>query len=96
MMTFVVATILLLFLRITTSDADNTLCENLPPGLDRLALGVDISCLEYEPSDFTKPDGYRGKVIDFTCNKVVFYLVLIRNEKILNINNQKFSFILLN
>ena len=44
------------------------MCDNIPAGLNRLALGVDITKLSLEPTDFTEPDGYAGTVIDFTCD----------------------------
>ena len=44
-------------------------CDNIPAGLNRLALGVDITALSLEPLDFSQPDGYAGPVIDLTCNE---------------------------
>ena len=45
-------------------------CDNLPPGFDRMTLGVDITSLEFEPLEINKPDGFRGRVIEFTCDEM--------------------------
>ena len=60
-----VATIFLLKGILTQGDV----CNNIPAGLNRLALGVDITILSLEPLDFNQPDGYAGPVIDLTCNE---------------------------
>ena len=50
-------------------ETSQTVCENIPAGLNKLVLGVDVTKLSLEPLDFTKPDGYAGPVIDFTCDQ---------------------------
>ena len=44
-------------------------CMNVPAGLNRMAMGVDITTLDLEPLDFTEPDGFAGRIIDFTCDE---------------------------
>ena len=62
----------LILLLVTISFLKETLaavCDNIPAGLDHLALGIDITTLSLEPLDFSQPDGYAGPVIDLTCNE---------------------------
>ncbi|XP_075244690.1 perivitellin-2 67 kDa subunit-like [Convolutriloba macropyga] len=44
-------------------------CDNLPPGIAKMTLGVDIKTVDFTPLDSKQPDGYRGGVIKFTCDE---------------------------
>jgi hypothetical protein len=44
-------------------------CSSLPPGLDRLSHGIDITSFDLFPTDFTKANGFARNIFDFTCNK---------------------------
>ncbi len=44
-------------------------CRTLPPGLDRLSHGIDITKFDLLPTDFTKSNGFARNIFDFTCNK---------------------------
>ena len=47
----------------------NRFCDNLAPGFARMTLGVDLTCVDFEPFDMSEPDGFRTPVIEFTCDK---------------------------
>ena len=34
-----------------------------------MAMGVDVTILDLEPLDFTEPDGFAGRIIEFTCDE---------------------------
>lgn len=44
-------------------------CTNIPPFLNRLRDGVDITKLDLLPIDASGNDGFRYPVMDFTCNE---------------------------
>ena len=44
------------------------LCSGaIPPGLDKLRKGVDITNLDILPLDVGEQEGFRGVVIDYLC-----------------------------
>ena len=60
---------LVIFLLIGLDNVITEECTNIPTGINRMAFGVDISRLDLEPLDFTEPDGFAGRVIQYTCNE---------------------------
>jgi hypothetical protein len=44
-------------------------CAQLPPGLDRLSHGIDVTRFDLYPPDLTGDNGYGKTIFDFTCNK---------------------------
>jgi len=44
-------------------------CAQLPPGLDRLSHGIDVTRFDLFPPDFTGDNGYGKTIFDFTCTK---------------------------
>jgi hypothetical protein len=44
-------------------------CAQLPPGLDRLSHGIDVTRFDLFPPDLTGDNGYVKTIFDFTCNK---------------------------
>lgn len=43
-------------------------CTQLPPGLERMSRGVDITSLDLFPTDLSLASGYRQSLFDFTCD----------------------------
>lgn len=43
-------------------------CEQLPPGLERMSRGVDITSLDLFPSDLSLSSGFRQSLFEFTCD----------------------------
>jgi hypothetical protein len=44
-------------------------CSSLPPGLDKLSHGIDITKFDLLPTDFTKSNGFARNIFDITSNK---------------------------
>ena len=44
-------------------------CSNLPGGLTRMATGVDITKLELFNIESNQPGGFKGPIIDFSCEE---------------------------
>ncbi|CAG0884115.1 unnamed protein product [Darwinula stevensoni] len=44
-------------------------CNDPPPGLSKMIRGVDVTKLDLFPLDFSKDDGFRKPIVDFTCDK---------------------------
>lgn len=45
--------------------------HNIAPGLDKMARGVDITKLDLTPMDFTGQDGFKSRVIEYTCVEII-------------------------
>ncbi len=43
-------------------------CAQLPPGLERMSRGVDITSLDLFPTDLSLASGFRQSLFDFTCD----------------------------
>jgi hypothetical protein len=61
-------TVLLLLIAIRYSDA--TACQRLPPQLERLIRGIDITELDLIPTELTHANGFNHPIMEFTCNNV--------------------------
>ena len=60
--------ILLIFaISFVTEACFDTECNNILPGIDRLAFGVDIVDLSLQPVDINQRNGFAGALFDFTC-----------------------------
>jgi hypothetical protein len=44
-------------------------CENLPPGLQRMTRGIDITTLDLFPADLAQSNGFQRNLFALTCNK---------------------------
>jgi hypothetical protein len=62
---------LILFISFKYSKSlDQTNCNNLVPGINRLGQGIDITLLDlYHDYTVDTIDGYVNSIIDFTCNE---------------------------
>jgi hypothetical protein len=58
--------ILLLSVGIHYSDA--AACLRIPPALDRMLRGIDITTLDLMPSELTKSNGFNHPIMEFTCD----------------------------
>ena len=46
------------------------MCANIPPGMDKLKLGLDIGKLDLLPKEAETADmGYKRPVFDYTCEE---------------------------
>ena len=59
--------LILLFSKLDGQYLSQGSCKNLPDGLAKLSHGVDITRLTLWPWDSSKSDGFRGKIVDYTC-----------------------------
>jgi hypothetical protein len=44
-------------------------CGQLPPGMDKMPHGIDVTMFEMFPEDITTEAGFAGTIFDFTCDQ---------------------------
>jgi hypothetical protein len=44
-------------------------CGQLPPGMDKMLHGIDLTMFEMFPEDITAEAGFAGTIFDFTCDQ---------------------------
>ncbi|KAK0049078.1 perivitellin-2 67 kDa subunit [Biomphalaria pfeifferi] len=63
-----VTLVVLSIVQVQKTDASGQ-CSNLPPGIRKMVMGVDITRLDLVPLDVVGSSGFVGPILQFTCDK---------------------------